>query len=116
VLLSEERDFIFGDGFFQSFPTTVLVYTEPRCIVPLTPTIAVPYASPLQYISNSSLATMRMTADEVHHLNRLVQIYARECICLMYSRARQLEICQGSTLSRRKPRTRLARPCRPPET
>ena len=25
VLLSEERDFIFGDGFFQSFPTTVLV-------------------------------------------------------------------------------------------
>lgn len=80
VLLSEEREFIFGDGFFQSFPTTVPIYGGPRCIAPLTPTIAVLYASPVRYISNTCLVTMRVTAPEVDHLNRFVQIYACECI------------------------------------
>jgi hypothetical protein len=80
VLFSEEREFTFGDGFLQSFPTNVPVYGGPKCIVPFTPTIAVLYCSPSQYMSNSLLATMRVNRSEVDHLNRLVQIYACECI------------------------------------
>lgn len=84
VLFSKEREFIFGDRFLQNFPTMVPVYGGPKCIVPPTTTIAVLYCSPSQHKSNSLLATMRLNRSEVDHLNRLVQVYA--CDCIFYRR------------------------------
>lgn len=76
VLFSEDREFIFGDGFFQSFPTVVPGCHGCKCIIPLTPTISVLYCSPSRYASTTRLATIRLLRDEVVHCNRLVQIYS----------------------------------------
>jgi hypothetical protein len=76
VLYSEGSEFTFGDGFLQSFPTVVPVFSGPKCIIPLTPTICVLYCSPSRYASTTRLATIRLRREEVDHCNRLVQVYS----------------------------------------
>lgn len=76
VLFTEDREFIFGDGFLQSFPTIVPVYNGPKCIIPLTPAMSVLYCSPSRYASTTRLATVRLSRDEVAHCNRLIQVYS----------------------------------------
>ncbi len=78
VLFTEDREFIFGDGFLQSFPTVVPVCNRPKCIIPLTPAISVLYCSPSSYASTTRLATIRLSRDEVAHCNRLVQVYSHD--------------------------------------
>lgn len=80
VLFSPDREFIFGDGFFQSFPTVAPVHNNPKCIIPLTPAISVLYCSPSRYFSPPRLVTIRLTSSEVDHLNRLVQVYSNDRI------------------------------------
>lgn len=82
VLFTEDREFIFGDGFLQSFPTVVPVYNGPKCIIPLTPAMSVLYCSPSRYASTTRIATVRLRRDEVDYCNWLVQIYA--CDRLFY--------------------------------
>jgi Protein of unknown function (DUF4238) len=76
VLFSEDHEFIFGDGFLQSFPTVVPIYNRPKCIIPLTPAMSVLFCSPSRYASTTRLATLRLRRDEVDHCNRLVQVYS----------------------------------------
>lgn len=80
VLLSEDRELIFGDGFFSTFPTNGHVSGFHRCIIPITPSMAVLYTSPFRYVSNCELATMMLRSDEVDFLNLLVQVYSRDRI------------------------------------
>jgi hypothetical protein len=80
ILVTEDREFIFGDGFYQNFPTTGPSIHNARCIVPLTPNIAVGYVLPREYISGCGIVTMRLTGEEAEHLNRLVQIYSSDAI------------------------------------
>jgi hypothetical protein len=76
VLFAEDCEFIFGDGFLQSFPTRVPAYCRPKCIIPLTPAMSVLYCSPPSYASTTRLAAIRLHRDEVIHCNRLVQVYS----------------------------------------
>jgi len=78
LLFSEDRELIFGDGFFSTFPTNGHAASNARCIVPLTPSMAVLYTSPFRYVSNCDLVTMTLRDEEVEFLNLLVQVYSRE--------------------------------------
>ncbi|MBS0234835.1 MAG: hypothetical protein JSR99_15270 [Proteobacteria bacterium] len=91
VLFAKDGEFIFGDGFFQNFPTTGPSFHNIKCIVPLTPTIAAGYVFPHKYISCCGIVTMRLSREEVGHLNHIVQIYS--CDSIFY-RNDPPEICQ----------------------
>ncbi|WP_439544538.1 hypothetical protein [Hyphomicrobium sp.] len=80
VLLSEDRELIFGDGFFSTFPTNGHVSGFHRWIIPMTPSMAVLYTCPFRYVSNCELATIVLRKDEVDFLNLLVQVYSRDRI------------------------------------
>lgn len=80
VLMSEDRELLFGDGFFSTFPTNGHVSGFHRCIIPMTPSMAILYTSPFQYVSNCEVATIMLRNDEVDFLNHLVQVYSRDRI------------------------------------
>ncbi|CCB66640.1 hypothetical protein [Hyphomicrobium sp. MC1] len=78
LLMSEDRELIFGDGFYNNFPTSAYLAVSLKCIVPLTPTLAMLYTNPREYVSVPDLMTMVLRRDEVDFLNLLVQVYSCE--------------------------------------
>jgi hypothetical protein len=46
----------------------------------MTPSMAILYTSPFQYVSNCEVATIMLRNDEVDFLNHLVQVYSRDRI------------------------------------
>jgi hypothetical protein len=89
VLYTDAAEFIFGDGFFHNFASTQAAPLAPKCLVPLTPNIAVLYARPMQYTTFPRMHFLTVTADEVALLNDTIQIYARD---YLFFRHQQPEI------------------------
>ncbi len=75
-LLSGELEFAFGDGFFHNFSLPDAL-SSPRCLVPITPEIAIFYTRPRSYRTYPTAFVMNLRPDEVSFINRTVQIYAR---------------------------------------
>ena len=76
-----DREFIFGDGFYQySLTSPSMAPHSPRILVPLTPRLAVLYAIPMQYTAEPRLSTLVVDAVEAQALNEVVQVYAREAL------------------------------------
>ena len=77
VLLSNCREFIFGDGMLHNFRTGGPVSpTNPRCLVPLTPAIAVAYDCPSSCSQSVSFVTVTATLSEVEAVNEITLIYS----------------------------------------
>jgi hypothetical protein len=51
---------------------------HPRCLVPITPEIAVFYTNPRSYRVIPDLLTLTLAPEEVTFVNRTVQIYSKE--------------------------------------
>lgn len=80
ILFSDTAEFVFGDGFWHNFPSSADGLYSLKCVLPLTPTMAVVYQRPQRYPTEPRLVTLRMSATEVASLNELVQIYAKDFI------------------------------------
>lgn len=78
VLYSPEREFIYGDGFYNNMPIPVQHWHGPKLLVPLTPAIAVLFARPMQYMTEPRLVTLVLAQAETEKLNHAIQIYARQ--------------------------------------
>jgi hypothetical protein len=79
VLFSDTAEFIFGDGFFHNYPSSIDgINTGRKCIVPITPTVAVAHILPVSHPSEPRLVTIRLRVDEVEALNLAVQVYSKE--------------------------------------
>lgn len=78
AILSRDREFIFGDGFYHNLNTPSMAPHLARILAPLTPRLAVLYAIPMQYTPEPRLSSLVIGNDEVDSLNQVVQIYARE--------------------------------------
>jgi hypothetical protein len=76
VLRSGLREFIFGDGFLHNIHSVANAPMTPRCLIPLTPEIAIFYTLPVQYSSYPKAFVMNLVPDEVGFINRAVQIYS----------------------------------------
>ena len=61
VLLSGSREFIFGDGFFHNVHSVANSPRGVRCIVPLTPAIAIFYTHPMRYHSYPRAFVLNLT-------------------------------------------------------
>lgn len=77
VLLSGDREFIFGDGFLHNVHSVANSPRGVRCLVPLTPQIAVFYTDPGNYRSYPRAFAMNLTTDEIDFVNRAVQVYSK---------------------------------------
>ena len=77
MLLSGESEFIFGDGFLHNISSVANTPHCPRCLIPLTPEIAVFYTRPVSYRTYPKGFVMNLTPDEVSFVNHTVQVYAK---------------------------------------
>lgn len=75
-LLSDHREFVFGDGMLNNFHGGVISPNNPRCVVPLTPTIAIAYDCPSSYSKSADFVAFRLSTDEVDEVNWLTQVYS----------------------------------------
>jgi hypothetical protein len=80
AILSPDREFIFGDGFYHNLTSPGGAPHSPRILAPLTPRLAVLYARPMQYTVEPRLSTLVIEAEETEALNQVVQVYAREAL------------------------------------
>lgn len=78
VMRAEKGEFICGDGFLHSFPSTPDRPLSPRCLIPLLPEITVLYFQPLHYFTYPELLTISLRKEEVDECNVIVQIYSRD--------------------------------------
>lgn len=77
VLFSKDREFIFGDGFFHNVTCQINRPINPKILVPITPTISVIVAKPMQYGDQPRLSTIILNDKEVEQCNHAVMIYSR---------------------------------------
>lgn len=78
VILSPDREFVFGDGFYHNLTSPSAAPPSPAIFAPLTPRLALLYARPMRFTTEPRLSTLVIGADEAEALNRIVQIYARD--------------------------------------
>lgn len=80
VFVSDEREFICGDGFLHNFPPNADPPFNPFCIIPLLPTLTMLYVRPRQSWKDPEVVTLRLTGDEVGVFNTIVQIYSCDAV------------------------------------
>ena len=81
ILYTDERELIFGDGFYHTITSPTLPMTGPTTILaPLTPTMAALYTYPTSYKLNPKLVTTKLNSEEVNELNCTVKIYSKNYV------------------------------------
>jgi hypothetical protein len=80
VLVSTDQEFVFGDGFLQNFPPRADPPLNPKCAIPLLPSVTVLFARSPEYRSQSELMTLLLNSAETNRLNEIVQVYSRDHI------------------------------------
>lgn len=79
LLRSGEREFITGEGYLSTL-TGNTVELQYRCLVPLTPTLAVLAFASRRYWADPPICTVGLTPTEVNIVNDVTQIYSRDYI------------------------------------
>jgi hypothetical protein len=77
VIYSKEKEFIFGDGFYNNFVSSIGIPLEPRIITPLLPNICVFYSRPTSYMRHPRLITMELEKEDIDFINRTTMIYSQ---------------------------------------
>ena len=76
LMLSKEKEFIFGDGFYHDIPTVTISSRSPTLVCPLTPHICV-IIDAKERKKNDSLISVEINDEEVAICNDTVQIYSK---------------------------------------
>ena len=77
-LFAGSGEFIFGDGFLHDFPHVAMHQSNMRCLLPLSPSIAVLWVKQAQYRINPVAMTMNLTDHEVEIFNKMIQVYSKD--------------------------------------
>lgn len=80
VLITREREFIFGDGMYHNLSTVGNFGAERKFFLPITPQIALVWYSPCQYKPEPKVTSYVLSEDELETLNTSTQIYAKEYV------------------------------------
>ena len=92
VLISREKEFIFGDGFFHNVRAPVVAPLSPKIVVPVTPTLSVVIARPPSYRIEPTLSTIALSDTEVDFFNHAVQTYSCQAIFFRSDRPPVLDV------------------------
>lgn len=80
VLFSNEREFIFGDGFFHNVKAILNPPMNPKILAPITPNMSVIVTQPMSYTVQPRLSTIVLNYKEVNQCNHAVQVYSRQAL------------------------------------
>lgn len=80
VLISPNKDFLFGDGFYHNIQCARPPLHQPTILAPITPRISMLLSRPRQYMKNPRLTTLVLTDAEAESLNFAVQVYSKNAI------------------------------------
>lgn len=80
ILFSSEHEFIFGDGFYHTFTSSVCAPIEPKIIVPVLPNVCIFYSCPMSYRTYPRLVTMELKKDEIEFINQTTMVYSGDFI------------------------------------
>ncbi|WP_140914368.1 DUF4238 domain-containing protein [Methylomonas koyamae] len=80
VILSNEQEFIFGDGFYQNFVSSIDIPLEPRMIVPILPDICVLYSRPMSYSAKPRLITRELKKEDIDFINQTTMVYSKDYV------------------------------------
>lgn len=80
VLFSNNKEFIYGDGFFHNVTAIISRPHSPKLLAPLTPNMSVIVSKPPKLVVEPQLSTLVLTDEEVELCNRAVQIYSRSAL------------------------------------
>lgn len=76
IFVARESEFIYGDGCFHNIHPSGDIFNEISMLVPMTPTIAVGYRLPSQYMTEPMFCVMNVGAEIVTTFNHLIQTYS----------------------------------------
>lgn len=79
VLRSVENEFVFGEGYLSTLVGHGIELTY-RCLLPLTPNMAILAFASRQYKRLPSICTIGVTPQEVNLINEVTQVYSRDYI------------------------------------
>jgi hypothetical protein len=97
VIFSPEREFLFGDGFFNNLTPPVDHLLFPKMLVPLTPWMAVLFAQPTKYSTDPRLVTLVISPNETDEINHAVHVYASDAL---FYRAEQPVVTDAFAIGR----------------
>ncbi|EIC31338.1 MULTISPECIES: hypothetical protein [Methylomicrobium] len=80
IAFSRDYEFIFGDGFYNNFTSSIGAPIEPRAIVPILPNICVFYSHPSYCKRNPRLITIELEQTEVDFINQTTMIYSQNYV------------------------------------
>lgn len=86
AVYSQDKEFVFGDGFFHNVGNAQMAPHSPKLFVPITPQICILVCRPSRYMVEPRLSTLVLDDHEVDICNHVVQIYSKNAI---YFRSRQ---------------------------
>lgn len=72
VIFSDEQEFIFGDGFYHNFTSSINA--------PILPNICIFYSRPISYRANQRLIKMKINNDDIIFINQTTMLYSRDYI------------------------------------
>lgn len=78
VLISQGREFIFGDGFFHNLRAVNNPPLAPKILVPITPNMSVILTRPTSFAVEPRISTIILSDKEVDVCNSTIQIYSRQ--------------------------------------
>ena len=76
VLYSVDKEFIYGDGFYNNVSGLTNPTYNPKLFAPLTPSISVLITRPSSYTVEPRFSSIALTNTEVDICNRAVQVYS----------------------------------------
>jgi hypothetical protein len=80
AVYSQEKEFVFGDGFFHNVTNAQMAPHSPKLFVPITPHICILVCQPSRYIVEPRLSTLMLDDHEVEICNHAVQAYSKNAI------------------------------------
>ena len=80
VAYSQDKEFVFGDGFFHNVGNSQMAPHFPKLFVPITPHICILVCRPSRYMVEPRLTTIVLDDHEVDTCNETVQVYSKNAI------------------------------------
>jgi hypothetical protein len=79
IMVSEKKEFIFGDGFLHNFPITWMPEPmNPLCLVPLSPKVTVLFQRPSSMWSEPKAVALTLSPEEVAFCNETIEVYSKD--------------------------------------
>ena len=94
ILFSDEREFVFGDGFYNNYKSPANAPNNPRILVPLTPNACVLYARPHSYFADPPLVTLNLLPKEADLINETVLVHSCDFV---FFRSQQPDLVEEFT-------------------